>query len=513
MVRVTANGRADARAIAFDPPEAGLRDRVMRGAVTTYAAQIIRFVIQLASVVIMSRLLTPIDFGLLAMVTPIYGLILLFQDFGFTQAAIQRRQITHAQINDLFWINLAISAGFACLLLLLAPMIGWFYGDHRVVNLTRAFAALLVFVALPAQHLALINRMMRFQYLAIIDTLAYLLGFLGSVMLAHMLRSYWALFATPAIMAFVTAIGAWIGSGFVPGRPRRRHDVGELLRMGRGFTGFNICAYVSRNLDNVLIGQAWGNFALGLYDRAYKLLLFPLQQVQTPLARVMLPTLSRLQDDHERYRAVYLRAVGQLLLVMEPATIFTIATADVLIPTLLGEQWKGAARIFLWLGLAALQQPISGTTNWLFITQGRSQSYFRWGLFNVATSTAAFLAGLPWGPVGVAAAYSITQICPRMPVLWWMATRSGPVTLSDLCKAVMPHAAAGAASFAAVLLVLRLVQIDRFALLCISLCVSYAAAILVLAALPAGRATLRETCSLALAMIGRGGRETRASSA
>ncbi len=489
------------RAISFDPPEKNLRDRVMRGAASTYTAQIIRFVIQFVSVVIMSRLLTPIDFGLLAMVTPIYGLIVLFQDFGFTQATIQQRQITHLQVTDLFWINLAISAGFAFLLLLLAPVIGWFYGDNRVISLTRAFAALLVFVALPAQHLALINRMMRFQYLAVMDTLAYLLGFLGSVLIAYTLRSYWALFATPAIMATVTAVGAWIGSGFVPNWPRRRHDVSELLRMGRGFTGFNISAYISRNLDNVLIGQAWGNFALGLYDRAYRLLLFPLQQVQTPLARVMLPTLSRLQDDNARYRTVYLRAVGQLLLVMEPVTIFTIATADILIPTLLGEQWKGSVPIFLWLGLAALQQPISGTTNWLFISQGRSQSYFYWGLFNVVTCTAAFLAGLPWGPVGVAAAYSITQICPRMPVMWWMATRAGPVKLGDLYKAVLPHAVAGAASFAAIILVRHLTTIDGIALLLIALCVSYAVAMLVLALIPSGRATLRETCSLALALL------------
>jgi polysaccharide transporter, PST family len=497
-MRCGSRGGAD-----FDPPEESLKNRVVRGAIVTYIAQAIRLIVQIVSVIVMSRLLVPADFGLLAMVTPVYGLALLFQDLGLTQATIQRVRITFAQITALFWINVGIGVALALSLILLAPAVGWFYDDQRAANLTRAFAAMVVISAIAAQHLALINRAMRFRYLAVLDTVAYVTGFLIALFVAIRLRTYWALFALPAITSLLTAIGAWAGTRFVPGLPRREQGVQELLTLGGGIAGFNVFAFIARNLDNVLIGHVWGDAALGLYDRAYKLLLFPLQQMHSPLVRVMLPTLARLQHDPDRYRSVYLRTLAQFLLVIQPAIVFTIATADILVPTLLGKPWSGAAPIFVWLGLAALQQPIAVTMNWLFISQGRSRAYFYWGLFNAATSTAAFLVGLPWGPIGVAAAYSITQVCPRMPVMWWMATRSGPVQLCDVCKTIAPYGAASVASFSAIFALRRAPMVDTTPGLAACLCISYMAAILALGLTRSGRATIRDSTALVQSVLRR----------
>ena len=488
---------------AFNPPTSNLRHRVVRGAIVTYASQTIRMATQFVSVVVMSRLLAPVDFGLIAMVAPIYGLALMLQDLGLTQTTIQRPQITLAQITALFWINVAASAGLALLLALLAPLVGWFYGDARVANLTRGFAALILISGLAAQHLALINRRMRFHYLAVLDVVSLALGVVSAISLAILLRSYWALFALPLVTTLTTAVGAWAGSGFVPGRPRRERDLRDLLHMGGGIAGFNIFNFIARNLDNVLIGHAWGDAALGLYDRAYKLLLFPLQQINAPLARVMMPTLARLQHDPVNYRIAYLRSVQMLLLVTQPGIVFTIATADTLVPVLLGEQWRAVAPIFQWLGIAALQQSTSASTGWLFVSQGRSQEYMHWGAFNAATSTAAFFAGLPWGPVGVAAAYSITQIFPRMPVLWWMATRRGPVRLRDLYGTVIPHVAATGASFLAIIVLRPVAALGPIPGLVACLFASYAAAFLLLALTVPGRATLRQSITLVVDICSR----------
>lgn len=501
MSPMRCGSRGDA---VFYAPEEGLKDRVVWGAIVTYMAQVIRLIVQIVSVIVMSRLLVPADFGLLAMVTPVYGLALLFQDLGLTQATIQGVRITFAQITALFWINVGIGLALALLLILLAPAVGWFYDDQRAANLTRAFAAMVVISAIAAQHLALINRAMRFRYLAVLDTVAYLTGFLTALFVAISLRTYWALFALPAVTSSLIAIGAWAGTRFVPGWPRREQGVRELLALGGGIAGFNVFTFIARNLDNVLIGHVWGDAALGLYDRAYKLLLFPLQQMHTPAARVMLPTLARLQHDADRYRIVYLRALGQLLLVTQPSVVFTIATADTLVPTLLGRSWSGAAPIFVWLGLAALQQPISVTTNWLFISQGRSRAYLYWGLFNAATSTAAFLAGLPWGPVGVAAAYSVTQVCLRTPVMWWMATRSGPVRLRDLYDTIAPYGAASVASFGAIFALRHAPIVDTIPGLAVCLCISYMAAILALGLTRSGRATIRDSTTLVHSVLRRG---------
>jgi polysaccharide transporter, PST family len=481
---------------AHDGPADGLRRRTAKGAFVTSLAQLAKVIVQFGSVIVLSRLLSPADFGLLAMVAPVYGLALIFQDMGLGHATVQSAQVTPAQSNALFWLNVAAGVSLAVPLMVTAPMIGWFYGDARAAGLTRGFAALIVIGALGAQHSALLTRSMRFRFLAALDTLSVLAGFLGGMLLAVAFHTYWALFASYAISVSVNVIGAWIGTGFVPGLPRWEASAGQMVRLGAGFTSFNFFNFVVRNLDNVLIGRVWGDAALGLYDRAYRFLLFPLIQINAPLARVMLPTLARLRTDELRYRSAYLQAVNQLLLVTQPGIVFAIATADILVPVLLGDKWRAAGPIFQWMGLAALTQPISGATNWLFISQQQSKAFAWFGAFNAAISSLAFCAGLPWGPIGVAAAYSISQILFRTPLVLWIATRTGPVKLQDLCSIGIIHAIAGAASFIAIIVARRLVPVEGIPALVVLLCLSYALTLLVLALIPSGRTALRDSISI-----------------
>ena len=488
---------------AYEGPIDGLRQRAVKGAFFTSLAQVAKVIVQFGSVIVLSRLLSPADFGLLAMVAPLYTLALVFQDLGLGHATVQSAQVTPAQNSALFWLTIAVSLCLAVPLIFGAPMVAWFYRDERVAALTRGFAVVIVIGALGAQHSALLNWSMRFRFLAALDTIAVLAGFLGAALLALVFHTYWALFAAYAISTTVSVVGAWIGTGFVPRLPRRESGAGQMVRLGAGITGYNIFTFIARNLDNVLIGRVWGNGPLGLYDRAYKLLLFPLLQINTPLGRVMLPMLARLRTEGERYCSAYLRAVNQLLLVTQPGIVFAIATADIFVPILLGDQWRAAAPIFQWMGLAALLQPISATMNWLFISQGRSEAFAWFGAFNAVISTIAFCAGLPWGPIGVAAAYSISQVLLRSPVMWWMATRIGPVRFRDLYSIAAMHALANAVAFTAIVVVRHAITLDGIPALAFFLCLSYALTVLVLALIPSGRMALRESLSVVTVLASR----------
>ncbi len=488
---------------AYDGPIGDLKLNAVRGAFVTSLAQIAKVIVQFGSVVVMSRLLSPADFGLLAMAAPIYGLALIFQDMGLGHATVQSTRVTPAESNALFWLNVAAGLALALPLLLLAPLVGWFYGDERVASLTRGFAALIVIVALGAQHTALLTRMMRFHFLAGLDTISMLAGFLGGALLALAFHTYWALYASYAISAAVSVVGAWIGAGFVPGWPRWEAGARQMVRLGAGFTSFNLFNFIVRNVDNILIGRVWGDAALGLYDRAYRFLLFPLIQINIPLARVMLPTLARLRTDAPRYRIAYLQAVNQLLLVTQPGIVFAIATADILIPILLGQKWTEAAPIFQWMGLAALVQPISGAANWLFISQQRSKAFAGFGAFNAAVSTAAFCVGLPWGPIGVAASYSVAQALVRCPVMFWMATRTGALRASDLVGVATIHGLASAASFGAIMAARQAIILGGVPALALFFCLSYATTLLVLALAPSGRMALRDSISIATLIASR----------
>ncbi|RVD45259.1 lipopolysaccharide biosynthesis protein, partial [Mesorhizobium sp. M8A.F.Ca.ET.023.02.2.1] len=142
----------------FDPPEGSLRKSVGRGAVVTAMAQSVRVATQIISVIVLSRLLSPQDFGVVAMCAPVLAFIALFQDFGLTQATIQKTGIRHEEVNYLFWINVAVSAILACVLAGAAPLVAAFYGEARVAGLVAALGLQILAYGLGAQHLALLTR-------------------------------------------------------------------------------------------------------------------------------------------------------------------------------------------------------------------------------------------------------------------------------------------------------------------------------------------------------------------
>lgn len=440
------------------PPE-GTRGETAKHVFFMGAAQAWRVAAGFLFTVITARLLAPSDFGLIAMVATVTALATMIQDLGTTQAVIQRATINTGQLNTLFWISTGLGCLLAALLALAAPAIARFFHEPRLEALTIAFAVPIIAGGIQAIPFALLNRHMRFAELALIDALAMAASMIVGIALAWQFASYWALYAAACASAFVTLAGCWLRSGFIPGKLDIDHDTRAMIGFGSGVSGFNLANYLSRNADKLLIGKFFGGDALGFYDRAYRLLLFPLSQIHAPIGRVMIPMLSRNLSDPERYRRAYIECVSFLLLATQPAILFaTIYSKDVF-RILLGDRWGDSALIFAWLGIAGLQQVMTSTIGWLYISQGRGGGFFKIGVFGAVTTVAAFISGLPWGPVGVAAAYTISDYLVRLPVIWTAVGRSGPVSTRDLWTMAIPHAVSTAA--AAVVLLAVKPLIDR----------------------------------------------------
>lgn len=402
----------------------------LRGGVLTAAAQAIKIGIQFLSVVILARMLVPEDFGLVASVGPIIAFVGLFQNLGLQQAIIQRPAIGRQQLNQVFWISAL--AGFCCTagIAALSPAVSVFYGDARMTGITLAAALPLLLGSLAALPLALMNRNLRFGQLAVNDVATSAAGPVAAIAAAYAGLGYWSLVIGPAVGAAVTLLGAWLATGWTPGRPDLKVER-EILSFGANLTGFNLVNFFSRNLDNILIGKFSGPVELGYYDRAYKLLLFPLQNINQPLSRLMVPLLSRIQDDKPRFRDLYLRTNWLLAFITVPGIAALTIAAEPVVGILFGERWLAVAPIFAWLGIAGLMQPVSSTTGWIFICQGKTRMMFRWGVYSALTTVLSFAVGLRWGAVGVAAAYAVSGYVLRLPVLAVMVGRAGPVSASD----------------------------------------------------------------------------------
>lgn len=413
-------------------PASGLRQHAVRQTGVTLGGQIIQAILQLGSIMVLARLLVPSDFGLIAMVAVLVGLVGLFRDIGLTQAVIQQEELSNTQATGIFWTSVSVTVVSSIVMAAAAPLVAWFYGEPDLMRITLAFAGVFLIGGLGMMPQAILARNMEFSKIVVGEVLSTVLGIAAAIALAALGAGYWALVALPGVRAVAMTIILWSVCPWRPGRPRRRTGIGAMLRFGTNVTGFNLVNYFARNADNVLIGWRWGAGQLGQYAAAYRLLLMPLTQINAPLTRVAVPTLARLKNDPDRYREAYLRIVRLLATLTAPAMAFAAVTADWIVAILLGPGWEEAATILAWLAIAGVVQPLNNTTGWLFLTQDRTGEFFLWGTVSALLTVSAIAIGLQYGAVGVAIAYAISGVAIRTPLLLAWVGRRGPVSTRDL---------------------------------------------------------------------------------
>lgn len=411
--------------------------RTAHGGVITLGAQGIKFLFRLLEVIVLARLLTPEAFGLVAMVTVVTGFVGVFRDAGLSLATVQRESVTHSQVSTLFWINVLFSLILALVVAAIAPGLSWLYGEPRLTLITWALAVTFVLTGFSIQHGALLQREMRFGALATIELFSLGSGLACAISAAWLGAGYWAIVLLYLVQASLGAILPWLFLSWTPGRPSRDCGVGSMLAYGGNLSAFRVLNYWGRKSDDLLIGLAWGAGPLGLYTKAYQLLLLPISQLNAPLTNVAVPALSRLQREPEQYRDFYRKALGTVAAVGMPVIAVLLAVSNPLVTALLGSQWTEAVPIFQALGVAAFLGVTNVATGWVYTSLGHVGRQLRWGLFGVPFHVLAILIGFAWGVIGVAIAVSVSRLVIKVPALWF-CYRGTPVTLGDYWQATGP---------------------------------------------------------------------------
>lgn len=384
---------------------------------------------------ILARLLDPKDFGLVGMVTAFTGVLTLFRDFGLSSAAIQRASVTDEQISTLFWINIGVGALLGGLAVAMAPIVAKFYHEPRLSTVTMALAAGFVFNAVGIQHGALLQRQMRFTALAIINTAGLLVGSMVGIFGALAGYGYWALVAMTVTSPLVSSIGFWIASGWVPGRPRRHAEIHSLMRFGGTITLNGLVAYVAYNLEKVMLGRYWGADAIGLYGRAYQLANIPTDNLNGAVGEVAFSALSRLQDNPVRLKSYFLKGYSLVVAMTIPITLGCAIFANDIILAFLGPKWKEASAIFRLLSPTMLIFAIINPLGWLLYSLGMVNRSLKIALVFAPTIIVGCFIGLPYGPKGVALAYSSVMTLWVIPFVTW-AVHGTMVRVSDIIVAV-----------------------------------------------------------------------------
>lgn len=397
----------------------GLKKRALVGAGFSVFAQTTNYAIQTVGTIIMARLLSPDDFGLVSMVAIFSILIQNFGVNGFTEAVVQREELTHHQMSKLFWINFLIMSALTILFILMSPFLVWFYGEPQLKGITTALAFSISFSGFSTCHMALLSRNMRFDLSSIAVVLAALVSTGLGIITALKGIGLWSLVLRRVSLPLVTAIFAWLFCRWRPSIPPRGTAIKPMLAFGYKTYGNFLLSYLRNNLDKILVGKAFGKASLGHYDRACQLSSVLPNQLTIALSRVGISTLSKLRQDPARYLSYFSKSLSILALIGFPGSVlFTLMGKDLII-LLLGAQWSTAGDIFVALGPGIGIFVIYNMSTWLHISLGRADRLLKWSVVVIVASVLFYSLGLLFGPMGVAVAYSALFYILLIPALWY----------------------------------------------------------------------------------------------
>jgi len=396
-----------------------LRRAAVRGAGVTVVSQGLVFALQMIATIVLARILTPKDFGLVAMVTTFSLLLVGVGLNGFTEAIQQSDEINHFLASNLFWINLAVGLLFTLGFAAAGSLLARFFHDPLLVKIAIGISPTIFLTSISVEHLALLKRAMSFSAVSANDIFARAFSAIVSIAMALMGYGYWALVGGALAQPLAAAVGAWILCRWIPSLPRKVPGTDSMVRFAVNIYGRYSFNYCTRNLDNILVGWRFGSDSLGFYKKAYDLFLLPAAQFSAPLTAVAVSALSRLHKDSVRYRRQFLGALAVVaFLGMWLGADLTLVGKDI-IRLVLGPEWAPAGVIFTFFGPGVGMMLLYAAHGWIHLSIGTPHRWFRWVLVEFTVTGLLFFCGLPWGPVGIAAAWTVSFWILLLPAFWY----------------------------------------------------------------------------------------------
>jgi PST family polysaccharide transporter len=405
--------------------------------------------LSLLSTIVLARVLTPADFGLVAMAAVVVGFIELFKDLGTATAVIQRKDPTQALLASMFWLNAGIGVVAMLLLYVASPLAGEFYREPKVIPIMQALSVSFLLSGLSNVQMSLLERNFEFDKLARIEIGTTLFAALIGITAALTGHGAWSLVYQMLAGNLLATLLGWRASRW---RPALRFDWPEIrsvMSFSLNLTAGNIVNYFARNADKLLIGRFLGTQDLGYYDLAYRLMQFPLQSISAVVGRVMFPLFSRMQDDTAQFGRAYLKVASVIALISFPLMLGLTALAWPFVLTLFGAEWTPIVPLLLILAPLGALQSIMTTIGHIYTATGRTDLGLRWTVIAGLLIMLSFVLGLPWGILGVTASYAMMMLLLTYPTFAF-AFRLIGLRVLDLGRVLWRPAVCSVAMYAVV---------------------------------------------------------------
>lgn len=387
-----------------------LRKKTIKGLAWSAVSQGGKQVSQIIITMILARLLSPEDFGLVAMATVFTNFALLFGEMGLSSALIQKQDIDDRHLSSAFWLNVIAGACLTLFFIIVAPLIAAFYHKPQLQPLLMVMSLNFILTSFTIIQQTIFTKEMDFKPLTIRDIASVVVAGIVGIFMANHGFGAWSLVGQLLTFSFVNGILLWTMSSWRPKFMFSKDAIKDIFHFSAHMTGFNIVNYFARNVDQLLIGKFLGSQALGYYALAYKIMLYPVQNISGIIGRVMFPAFSRIQHDLEKVRSAYLKMVKAISLITFPLMAGLFVLAPEFVHIVFGAKWEPIILVLKILCICGAVQSIGTTVGNIILSQGRSELQLRLGVISIFFVFLAVLLGMRWGVAGVAAFYTYEQI-------------------------------------------------------------------------------------------------------
>lgn len=387
-----------------------LGHRVVSGAGFQFLGIALRTFITLGSVSILARVLSPADFGYVAMATVVTEFAALFNNFGFANVLIQRRAINRLHLDTVFWASAFLGAVLALAVFIASFFAVWLFSDPKIAGLLRVLSSTFLLGGLANVPSVVLIRLMRFRAQFMIRALSTAGAAVAAVAFALAGFGVWSLVLGPWFGTLIVVVASYV---CVPYKPRMRFSASHLTstwRTSGSYFGGGLLYYVNMNVDLLLIGRQLGATSLGFYQNARSLTDEIRGRIAMPLQAVLFPAFSTLQDDRTRFRELVFRSGRVLAAVVIPIGFGVSATASELVPVLYGEKWLSMIPVMTMFGISAAVKAGTAIASPVFNANDRVALSLKYNVLGTILMVSGVLLTLEHGVDAVATAVAVTSL-------------------------------------------------------------------------------------------------------
>ncbi len=359
-------------------------------------------VLSWASTLVVARLLTPADYGLVGMATVYLGLVQLVNEFGLTAAVIQRRDLDDDQIARIGGISALLGGSFLALSIIVAGPVSRFFGEGAVRWIIIVLSLTFVTTGFQVLPRSLLTRDLEFRKIAWIDGLEAIILTVGTLLLAIFGFRYWALVLGAVFSKLVSTLIAVLTRPHYLAWPTRFRTIAGAVTFGWHLVVSRISWYIYSHADFTIVGRILGSAALGAYTFGWTIASIPVDRVTALIGGVTTGVFAAVQHDRQALRRYLLRLTEGLALITFPASIGLALVADEFVLVVLGENWRAAIMPLRLLALYGGYRSINSLFAQILIATGHSRRYMQFSILSAVVLVPIFLLGARWGTTGVA---------------------------------------------------------------------------------------------------------------